>query len=410
MATTYHIPVTNPAEADIIKEQTWLSAIVLAGSSTLAVQSTAGFSVGDAVALGRLYSETCEVVKVAAVTDSTTLVIEGGVFSRHSAGEPIQSLMYNQIVLQYATTESGAYANVPGFPATIDIDSRDALASHVGGADNTQYWYMYWFTHSTANTTSGITGPAQIGQVSSLDVRVFREDFLVGINLRDWTGKPISDKVLSRYLRRGVKEVETYLGMVLVDTLITDEAHDFNASDYGKFGFMKTFKKPIIEVQSVSIRYPSASSNVVEFPASWVRCDKTYGQIQLIPTVGGNAALLVGSSVWLPLFNGGMAHVPLSLYVTYRAGFLANQIPEDIEAVIYKKAGMSLLLMLGNALYGPGIASKSISMDGVSQSYGTVASGVYGLYASIIGKWQDDVDKQLALIKQRYQGIRMAVL
>lgn len=139
-----------------------------------------------------------------------------------------------------------------------------------------------------------------------------------------------------------------------------DPAYDFDPEMFQgeQWGFIATRNKPLVSVQSLKFIYPAAGGNVTEFPTDWLRLDKKYGQIRIVPTAGSLAAF---ASVAMFQFSGQRL-IPHMVHVTYVAGInAARDYPELIDVV--KK--LAVLKLIEDGFPGQ---SGSISADGLSQS------------------------------------------
>ena len=77
---------------------------------------------------------------------------------------------------------------------------------------------------------------------------------------------------------------------------------------------------------------------------------------------------------------------------------------------IAKIASINILAVLGDVLYGVGITSLQVSLDGVSQSTPLTRSAQGGLFSGRIKQYLDDIDKMLPSLKGKYRGISFEVL
>lgn len=127
-----------------------------------------------------------------------------------------------------------------------------------------------------------------------------------------------------------------------------------------RWGFIVTREKPLQSVTSIRFAYPSPTVGIFDVPPDWIRFDRKYGHIRLIPASSANIAPL---NAFILMALGGGRTVPFMVQITYVAG-LANartEYPELVDAV--KK--LAIAKILADA-YLP--QSGSISADGLSQS------------------------------------------
>ena len=91
-------------------------------------------------------------------------------------------------------------------------------------------------------------------------------------------------------------------------------------------------------------------------------------------------------------------------------GFEPEEIPPDLLECIQKMAAMNLLNVWGDLILGAGIASSSVSLDGLSQSIGTTQSAMYGGASARVNEYKENVSNLMAILKQYYTGIQMVVV
>lgn len=137
-----------------------------------------------------------------------------------------------------------------------------------------------------------------------------------------------------------------------------DYSHDFFQGD--KWGYIVTRQKPINSVSRIRFVYPSPAQGVFDIPADWIRMDKKYGHIRLVPASTG---FLGPYGAFMMQALGGGQMIPFAMEITYSAGLenVTRDYPELIDVV--KK--MAVLKIIEDS-YLP--QSGSISADGLSQS------------------------------------------
>jgi hypothetical protein len=73
------------------------------------------------------------------------------------------------------------------------------------------------------------------------------------------------------------------------------------------------------------------------------------------------------------------------------------------------KASMGALNIAGDLIAGAGIATKSLSMDGLSQSISTTASATNAGYGARILQYNKEIDERMKNLRNYYLGIQMVV-
>lgn len=142
----------------------------------------------------------------------------------------------------------------------------------------------------------------------------------------------------------------------------TEAAYDYDPHVYQgeAWAFMQLRQKPLITMHSLQFAYPTPGQTIFEVPADWIRLDKKYAQLQLVPV--GMTVLAPLSAMMLGTISGGRT-IPMLVRARYTAGLTAahEAYPDLVDAV---KKLASFKLLQGQFLPQSG----SISADGLSQS------------------------------------------
>lgn len=141
-----------------------------------------------------------------------------------------------------------------------------------------------------------------------------------------------------------------------------DPAYDYEPEAFtgAKWGFIIARNKPLIRVLSMVLVYPTQTNVVLTVPDDWIRMDKRYGQINLVPS---GAVSYTGFATSLLGAMTGHTRLPFSLRIDYIAGLenVSRDFPDLID-VVMKTAALKIL----QDAFLP--QSGSISADGLSQS------------------------------------------
>lgn len=158
-----------------------------------------------------------------------------------------------------------------------------------------------------------------------------------------------------------------------------------------KWGFIVARQRPIIDVQSIHLAFPALGVNPYEIPLQWIRLDRKYGQIRIVPT---GASMATPLAMHLMQIIGGGRSVPHMVIIRYTAGLTdaVNNYP-DLLDVIKKMA----LLRIIDGMFFP--QSGSISADGLSQSTSVDTQ-----------KLHDGIDDKLDALRDAIHGIRCMVV
>lgn len=172
-----------------------------------------------------------------------------------------------------------------------------------------------------------------------------------------------------------------------------EAAYDYDPDFFGadKWGFVVTKSRPIISVESMKFSYPAPTRQIWEIPHEWIRLDRKYGHIRLVPQAMSVSVPVAG---FIMNALGGGRSIPFMIQIRYTAGLknAAADYPELIDTI--KK--MAVLRLLQSAFLPQ---SGSISVDGMSQS------------KSIdLEKWHDGIQDKLDALRDQIHGVRTIVV
>lgn len=246
--------------------------------------------------------------------------------------------------------------------------------------------------------------------LSDITPEYLRQNYLIGVDLTDESGNPFPDVKYQIEIEKAIAWLERQLHVKLAETVISQEKHDYFQQDWNNWGFLTTYWRPIIAVESVGMAFPSEETNIL-FDENWIT-NREMGIINLIPSIAGyqNMNITYGAQLWA-MFRRIAAWIPSVVRVNYTAGFADDDIPADMHDLVCKKAILDILNAAGDLVGGgPGIANTSLSIDGASQSLGTTASPTNAGFGARIINLKREIDKDLKNLQDYWKGINMVVL
>jgi hypothetical protein len=244
-----------------------------------------------------------------------------------------------------------------------------------------------------------------------------RNEYLFGITLFDKTsGKEISNDILQSYINNAVSYFEHYLDISITPVIDFIENRDYYFNEYVDWGYFQLNNYPVIQVKEINLVYFREADGTPEtlqkIPDQWVRLQPHDGIVRLIPNARFPANLQVSQSgSYFPEILRTQ-HVPHLWEIKYDYGFGVGCIPVLLNQAIAYAAAMQALIIAGNLVLGAGIASSSISLDGLSQSINTTQSAENSAYsatlkdygARLFGSRQDDPFAIINILKNYYKG------
>lgn len=226
-----------------------------------------------------------------------------------------------------------------------------------------------------------------------LSIEDLKQRYLYGLPLEK-DGKPIPDEVYQFFLDAAKKEIERYL-TIKFDMQIIKETKDFNTDEWRAWNQVKC---------TYLIQAPVALSGYigtiqqVDWPRDWLSVrqssdGETFSRLMhVVPNAYSPyhqiAAIYTGFFPNAGAMGGGNA-TPEYWNVQYVTGF--KKLPIDIEQAIGMLASLNVLIVanetLASAMGALGQSSKSISLDGLSQSISMYVNGQAGIFGARIKQY-----------------------
>jgi hypothetical protein len=308
--------------------------------------------------------------------------------------------LYDQVkVYRSDTGIEGPYSEITNVSTRIALVSTAASYTYVDstGFETSYYTVSYFNSLTSAESTQG---PPTLGvsnqALGIMSVSTLKTNFLFGIDLTDDRGISYPDSLFQFYIESAVQYLQDKLDITLFPTVITDERHDYRRRDFENYMWVQADQIPIMSVEKVELVFPG-NSKIIEFSGDSIMVDKDSGSIEVYPTLGAyTPAFYQGYNS----FYGQHSYLPQFMRLHYTAGF--SKVPADLIEMVGMLASMGPLGIAGDLLGGAGIASQSISIDGLSQSFNTTSSATNSGYGSRILQYQKALKDMWATIYRRY--------
>jgi len=205
-----------------------------------------------------------------------------------------------------------------------------------------------------------------------------------------------------------------------------DDLYDFRKEDFRQFVYLKLNRRPIVSV-SKWILFNHADGNTLIDLASpdgvWMKIQHERGVLRAFPRAGGGVnafPVVVGGAITGVVgghvgFSAGLYPLSYDNYpngygVDFIAGYEnARDVPEDLIEIIGMLAAVNLMADFGDGVIS-GLSNASISLGGISESFGTTLSATSAYFGARIKDYSDRLEKWFKENKRRYKGINFAVL
>lgn len=320
---------------------------------------------------------------------------------------------YDSMILQ-RSTDLAVWTTIKTWtllPETFFYSHNDTTATV-----DTEYYYQAQYQNTALGQTSQfseeVSSEGQGESALLITVDELRANYLFGLDLTDDNGVPFPDRMLEYYIRAGVDWLEKELDIDLVARTHTDETHDHYAVDYARWGYFQLENYPLVGIDQVSFQYPSMAQSVVIDP-QWVVMEDNgvSGVIQIVPGQGNIADVLMIPGSLLPMWSGATGRVPHIWHFNYRSGFEPLTAPPDIKHAIGMQASIGVLNIAGDLIVGAGIASKSVSLPGLSQNVNTTSSATNAGFGARVGNYTKELKGLIPNLRRYYgKASRMVVI
>jgi hypothetical protein len=315
-------------------------------------------------------------------------------------------------VYRSETGINGAYSEITAVATRIPLVQGQTTYVYDDLNGDITYWYKTSYSHSGTGVESNLSA-AQLGDDPStaniMTPYELKQIYLFGLDLTNDAGEPFPDLMFEWGIRWAIAQIERQLDIRIRPTDFV-ERYDYVRNDYLNWTIINLREYPVISVESVKVMWPSNTA-VIEFPAEWIQLRKDSGQVNIVPASGTlSQVLLTAGGSFLPLVASGRDYVPNVLEVAYTAGFEEGQVPMDIRDAIGKWATFCPLNVAGDLIVGAGIASKSLSIDGLSQSINTTSSATNAGYGARLLQYSKELKDVLPKLRRYYKGFQMTAL
>ena len=237
--------------------------------------------------------------------------------------------------------------------------------------------------------------------------------YFYGVDILSTDGSKLDNNTKKLYIKSAQEELEKYLDIKLFPRLVT-ETLDYNRDDYNNgFPTLQT-SYPVKDAKFLAGQLNGI--NQITYPEEWLSNKTTNSgwyrrQVAIVPNgsvVNADAeVILTGVSAQYGLRS--YPNIPNYWTVQYTTGFDIDKFPMEIIQIIGMLTAIPLLAIAGDLILGAGIASQSLSIDGLSQSLSSTSSATNAGYGARIIEYRKIVDQMKKSLKSYYKGIVFGV-
>lgn len=270
----------------------------------------------------------------------------------------------------------------------------------------------YYVVEPVLDELGAETGEVEITSPIGLPTPIeIRNRWTYGLSLADAQGRSMDDQDILGFLMTAVKETERRLGILLKPTIIAcnpddrgliqgldyeleEQPYDYDIQKWANYGFIQLRQRYASQVSMFKLVSYAGQMTVdfMRYP-EWIKLNKKHSQLQIVNrggnglTAGTGYGMAYGST---PFSTGLLSRTPQVFHVDYVAGLTPAQLTQDIKTIVAKQATVDVLGVAGDSTLA-GMAGYSLSLDGISESFQSTASAMYGTYSAHITQLQSEI-------------------
>jgi hypothetical protein len=231
-----------------------------------------------------------------------------------------------------------------------------------------------------------------------------RESDFYGIALNAPNTPDMTDDVIERYIDSAVNYFENELSIKIMKQVVTETA-DYDSSAMAQWGFLRV-KNPIA---SVILIKGGVNFNKFDIPPSWYvtkvasRPEARLRNIHFVP-IDSFLTYLISGSFLIGYYS---KDIPNFWEITYCTGF--DVVPEYLMYAISMVGMLRLFNIFGDIVLGAGLASFSLSLDGLSQSLATTNSSTNAGFGARVLNYTKELKQAIDDLRATYKPIAISV-
>lgn len=251
-----------------------------------------------------------------------------------------------------------------------------------------------------------------------ISVEEFKQKYLFGIDLSRY-GVAMQDDVYEVSLRSAQARLEEHLQLKFIKQIYWEQKH-FWHEDWINWGYIPT-QFPVVCPIEVTGWLGTVRQTL--YPREWLSAKKTsdgqylHRMLYLVPNVNSTYNQIIVFQGILPNVNYMKnRQIPNYWNVVYTTGFDIGKVPATILQAVGKIAAIDILTAAQDGmLQYPGVASTSISLDGLSQNLSTIANSQSGIFGPRITQYSNDLfgkdgkSGEIARLKDTYNSFVFGV-
>lgn len=263
-----------------------------------------------------------------------------------------------------------------------------------------------------------------------------RDSFMFGIPLVSPDGHTITNPQIQMWIDHSIAMIERDLNinikltqyryrMPLINQDRTDlvgvegidwqweDPYDFNRQNFNNFIFLKLRHKPISKIYTIHFR--DALGMLIADITSWCKPNYENGSLEFFPHSGAlaNMPLFAGSPFFVSQAPQAIDNYPNAFFIDYDAGFSSAEHLKAKWPELFQIVGMIsaifVMIEMGEGRIS-GIASTSLGLGEISESFSTTASAENSMLQAKIKSYQSVIKEFYRENKRKYGGLFLGAL
>lgn len=229
--------------------------------------------------------------------------------------------------------------------------------------------------------------------------------YFYGVAIIEPSGTKMPMSTIEHYIRSSQEQVEKWLGIKFQKQIIKEQK-DFDRNDWYNWGYIRTTYPA---VKALSLEGFIGETKQITYPAEWLNVRKTndgelyHRHVYLVPSSNSpSSTQVVYTGIAPHLSLTWNQRVPNYWSVEYETGFC--KVPSDLLEFVGLLSAIRLFHVMGDLILGAGIASQSISIDGLSQAIATTSSATNAGYGSRILGYVNEIKQLKEMLYNYYKG------
>jgi hypothetical protein len=378
---------------------------IAAGDTTIQVNSTIGLKSGDLLLVGTINSSTIELRIISSVTANTITFTVALNYAHNYTKETVRKTLFDQFSIYSGSVPDSTLHTLLD---TIPIEWNINLTTYPCVDGKLTDYYSFAYSNSVTGNISQRRDLNAYGMQTDITPEYIKENYLYGLDLTDDSGMPLPDSLYWHGIKAAHAWMESQLGIDIIQRSYTNELHDYEGSKYtNNFIKLRTNHYPIKEIVKITGDW---YGQIINFPLDWAKIEKAMGSFHLVPQSGSMINFITGSGTMTPLLLKSTMELPLFWNIDYTTGYDVNTLPYDVRDLMCKRACFMPLNIEGDLVGGVAIASKSIGVDGLSQSISTTNSPENAGFSARLRTYQKEIKDDLPQLKVKYRRMNLSVI